>query len=239
LFRSTSEIQKRQSRRRRLLVRRSISGNGSLAFAYSPDSFIDAGEVIKAGNTTTVARVRLDGRDCLVKRYNIKNFLHGLKRLVTPSRASKSWRAGLILEMLGVETARPLLALECRSLWLLRRESYILCEFVAGPTVWELLGRDDVDDEAAEKVFRGFQRLLDTMRQYRISHGDMKATNFIFRGDRLVVVDLDAMARHASVASFRPAFRKDLDRFRKNFSGDSPLHRFASRAERLVGEFHD
>ena len=55
------------------------------------------------------------------------------------------------------------------------------------------------------------------MIDYKISHGDMKATNFIFYEDKLLVLDLDAMKRHSNTKSFQRAIQKDLDRFMKNW----------------------
>ena len=57
------------------------------------------------------------------------------------------------------------------------------------------------------------------MADTHISHGDLKATNFIYSNDKLYVLDLDAMTRHKGRASFHKSFRKDLDRFTTNWAG--------------------
>src|SRR5690606_19459434 len=44
------------------------------------DRHIDAGHLYKTGGAATVARVELDGRPLVVKRYNIKGWLHWFKR---------------------------------------------------------------------------------------------------------------------------------------------------------------
>ena len=66
-----------------------------------------------------------------------------------------------------------------------------------------------------------FKGLFKTMADYRISHGDTKATNFMIKDGRLFVLDLDAMTRSASKAQFREKFSKDLKRFQKNWVGTS------------------
>jgi len=58
-------------------VRREEEANLQSLLA-DPDAFMAQGTLYKGGGTATVARVELDGRALLVKRYNIKSFLHWL-----------------------------------------------------------------------------------------------------------------------------------------------------------------
>jgi len=67
-------------------------------------------------------------------------------------------------------------------------------------------------------LFRG---LFKIMADYQISHGDMKATNFLLKDDKIFVLDLDTMTRNTSKGKFMEKFRKDLKRFRKNWVGTS------------------
>jgi tRNA A-37 threonylcarbamoyl transferase component Bud32 len=57
------------------------------------------------------------------------------------------------------------------------------------------------------------------MHDYKISHGDMKLSNFIYESDLLHVLDLDSMERFTSARRFHTRFTKDLARFRKNWVG--------------------
>ena len=66
-----------------------------------------------------------------------------------------------------------------------------------------------------------FRRLFRILADYRISHGDMKATNFLVRNGTLHVLDLDAMERSRTKAKFREKFGRDLTRFQKNWVGTS------------------
>ncbi len=158
----------------------------------------------------------------------------GCGRMLRNSRASRSWRSGLMLEMLGLTTARPLMMLERRRAWMIRRESYILYELVKGATVPEVLGSEDLSNETRDRVFERFKQFLEVLRRYQISHGDLKASNFIFANDELVLLDLDATRRHATRLTFRRAFKKDLERFLKNFSEGSVLQNMHQQAIRLV-----
>ncbi|MCB1671426.1 MAG: lipopolysaccharide kinase InaA family protein [Gammaproteobacteria bacterium] len=234
LFRTTSAFHMEQSAGQRLLCDRKIMTDEFFSFVRNPDLFLAQGTLLKGGNTTTVGLVTLGGTDYVLKRYNIKSTLHGLRKMFRASRASRSWRSGLVLEMLGVTTARPLMMLERRQAWFLRRESYILYELVKGATVPEVLGSDHLEAATRDRIFESFKQFLEVLRRYMISHGDLKASNFIFANDELVLLDLDATTRHALRLTFRRAFRKDLERFLRNFSEGSGMQAMQGQARDLV-----
>jgi len=189
-------------------------------FIADPDSFITKQQLLKDGNSSTVAMVKINEQNYVLKRYNIKSFWHGISRAFRPSRAHHSWRNASVLEMLGVATAHPFLYLEERVFWLFRKRAYFLCEYIEGQdlgTAWE---KQELENSEGEVValFRG---LFKIMADYWISHGDMKATNFLLKDDNVFVLDLDAMTRSTSREGFAEKFDKDLKRFRKNWVGTS------------------
>ena len=187
-------------------------------FIADPDSFIIEKQLLKGGNSSTVAMIKINERNYVLKRYNIKSFWHGISRAFRPSRAHHSWRNASVLEMLGVATAHPLLYLEERVFWFFRKRAYFLCEYIEGNdlgTAWE---KQELETNEKEIVAL-FRNLFKIMADYRISHGDMKATNFLIKDMKLHVLDLDAMVRNRSKAKFTEKFSKDLHRFRKNWVG--------------------
>lgn len=189
-------------------------------FIADPDSFINDQKLLKDGNSSTVAMIKINERNYVLKRYNIKSIWHGISRAFRPSRAHHSWRNASVLEMLGIATAHPFLYMEERLFWLFRKRAYFLCEYIEGHdlgTAWE---KQELEHRESEIVAL-FNDLFKTMANYRISHGDMKATNFLLKGNRLFVLDLDAMTRNTSKEKFKEKFRKDLKRFRKNWVGTS------------------
>lgn len=199
---------------------RSLHSAELVRFIEDPDTFIDGEKLLKNGNSSTVALVRINERNYVLKRYNIKSFWHGISRAFRPSRAYHSWRNASVLEMLGVATAHPFLCLEERVFWFIRRRAYFLCEYIEGQdlgTAWEKQQLEMAENE----VVALFRNLFKTMADYRISHGDMKSTNFMLKDNKVFVLDLDAMARNASKAKFRAKFGKDLLRFQKNWVGTS------------------
>ncbi|MBL4821712.1 MAG: hypothetical protein JKY98_12100 [Gammaproteobacteria bacterium] len=239
---STAHIARR-SANRVMICDRAIVSREFNDFVENPDRYIQQGEMVKAGNTSTVAVVTIEGKRYILKRYNIKSFLHGVKRalgqLLGKDRALNSWRFALILPMLGVSTARPLMMLQRRLLWLIPRESYFLCDVLEGKTVTEIFENEQSGLDVQESVFHAFSEFFKVMAQSRITHGDLKTSNFIFANNTLYVLDLDAMTRHKSEDSFRKLFNKDLNRFAANWTGRTEFKSAAEQALQVTKAFSD
>lgn len=185
-----------------------------------PDRLMAEGKALKLGNTCTVAGVVVDGRPLVVKRYNLKNAGHALSRAWRPTRAWHSWREAHRLALLGIATPKPLALVEER--WgPLRGRAWLVTEFAAGPNLLAHLA-PDVEPPPAEAV--ALRTLFETLHRERISHGDMKATNLLWEGDRVALIDLDAMRQHTTNAGFRRAWRRDRERFLRNWLRGSRLH---------------
>ncbi len=221
LSRSTTAHRCEQSSSVLYIYDRSIHSSELKRFIADPDSFIESKRLLKDGNSSTVAVVQIDDQEFVLKRYNIKGFWHGLSRGFRPSRAHNSWRNASVLEMLGVATAHPYLYLEQRVLWFFRKKAYFLCEFVEADDLAISWGKHDEDIGSKDELIAMFRRLFRILFDYRISHGDMKATNFIIKEKQLYVLDLDAMVRNKSARIFTEKFAKDLRRFQKNWLGTS------------------
>ena len=220
LTRSTSANRCEQGANYFYIYDRSIHSPELDLFIADPDSFINEQQLLKDGNSSTVAMIKINECNYVLKRYNIKSFWHGISRAFRPSRAHHSWRNASVLEMLGVATAHPFLYLEERVFWLFRKRAYFLCEYIEGRDLGTAWDKQEVAISENEMVvlFRG---LFKIMADYRISHGDMKATNFLLQDKELYVLDLDAMERNRSRSKFVEKFSKDLRRFRKNWVGTS------------------
>lgn len=203
-------------------------------FARDPDALIEQGRIIKPGDTSTVAIVDLNGRQLVLKRYNLKDFWHRIKRFFGKSRAFKSWRSGLMLQTLGIATPAPLLMLECRKFGLLRGKTYILTEHIEGRNILDQAADGSLDAATQEAISTSIAELFRTMHDYQFSHGDMKASNFIFRDGKLYLLDLDATAWHGKPASFKKAIGKDLRRWNKNWIGRNDVEELAHKAHNLL-----
>jgi tRNA A-37 threonylcarbamoyl transferase component Bud32 len=182
-----------------------------------PDWNMRTGRLLKDGNSSTVALVQIDGRELIVKRYNIKNVVHRLKRCLRPSRAWISWRNAHRLHLLGIATPRPVAFLEKR-IGPLRSSAYYITERVSGKSAHEWVHAHDVDLIKKQKVIEKLRKLLKIFHQTLIVHGDMKATNFIVDQRHIVVTDLDSMKRYRKPGRrFLGKHQKDWERLEKNW----------------------
>ena len=196
---------------------RSMDSAEMLEFLADPDASLhQAGSrYLKQGNTCTLWLARVDGRDLVVKRYNIKGLRHRLGRAFRNTRAAVSWQNAHRLWMYGILTARPVALVEQR-FGPLRGRAWYVSEFVAGDDAASLCRQGSAD----ASVMAAARQVTDVLAQLAlsaISHGDMKATNFILSAHGAVVIDLDAMRKHMSADSFRRAQRRDLARFMRNW----------------------
>ncbi|MBS0014091.1 MAG: hypothetical protein KFF46_08975 [Desulfobacterales bacterium] len=182
-----------------------------------PDSFIARGRLLKNGNSSTVALVNIDDRQLVVKRYNMKNVRHALSRCARPSRAWRCWKNAHQLSLLGIETPRPIAMLE-RRLGPFRSRAYFITDYVPGPDAYHWFHARDRKTPDEKKIIEQFGDILQNFHDALIVHGDLKATNFIFSGENLVVIDLDSMHSYIyPTRRFHREFQKDCRRFMQNW----------------------
>lgn len=175
-----------------------------------PEAVMVSGTVLKHDATTTVTVVKDGaGHEWVIKRYNTKNPWHAVRRAFRTSRALICWRAAAWLQAAGIDTIRPVALMEERYLKFLRGRSYLVYEFVAGESLDRvLLTQGDNQEQYIERACA----IVDRLTTHGIVHGDLKCTNFIVSGDRVVLVDLDSTRR---LAGGGPA--ADLDNDRRRF----------------------
>jgi tRNA A-37 threonylcarbamoyl transferase component Bud32 len=182
-----------------------------------PDKYIKSGTILKDGNTATVARVTIESQIMVVKRYNIKNYRHALRRCLRPSRAMVSWKNAHRLRFLGITTPQPLAVIEER--WGgLRKRAYFIMAHLLGQTIDDAIIDAANDTHALEGYLDQLAALLKQLAAAQISHGDCKATNFLISSGQLYLVDLDGMQAHQSLSAFKRAFQKDLNRLQRNWN---------------------
>lgn len=207
--------------------------NQSLA---SLDQYLeDAQRNIKNGNTCTIAKALLAKQPVVIKRYNIKNFWHGLNRAFRGSRAAKSWANAHRLMISNIATAKPLALLEER-FGCLRRRAYYLSAYVDAPDVKQFF-ESEIAAGDKEIALRNVAALFYKLCLLRYSHGDCKASNIKMVNLSPVLIDLDAMQSNFSgmLSSWRFERKhiKDLKRFMKNWEGDMEMTAMLKRALQL------
>ncbi|CAB5519959.1 3-deoxy-D-manno-octulosonic-acid kinase [Pseudomonas putida] len=213
-------------------VERSLSGLRAIRRAEVPamlsvlqnaDALIDAGHLYKTGGAASVARIEVDGRTLVLKRYNIKNTAHWFKRFWRPSRAWHSWIEGHRLEFLDIATPRPLAVLEQRVMGL-RSRAFLVTEYADGPDLIECFQPYVESGEAPEEQVQALVHLMQQLIRERISHGDFKGHNLFWQDGQWSLIDLDAMCQHATQLSFAPAYARDRARMLRNWPSGSALH---------------
>jgi tRNA A-37 threonylcarbamoyl transferase component Bud32 len=187
------------------------------------DDLLDRGHLYKTGGAASVGCVQVQGRRLVIKRYNIKNFAHWLKRFWRPSRAWHSWECGNRLAFLGIATPTPLALLEKRLFWL-RHKAYLVTEHLPGPDLIERFAPYRDTGEVPEPELLALDQLFAELIGERISHGDLKGHNLFWDNGRWSLIDLDAMRWHTSAASFAPAHARDRARLLRNWPEDSALY---------------
>ncbi|MDD0977117.1 lipopolysaccharide kinase InaA family protein [Pseudomonas fontis] len=187
------------------------------------DSLVDQGHLFKTGGAASVAKVEVAGRPLVLKRYNIKNTAHWLKRFWRPSRAWHSWIEGHRLEFLGIATPKALAVQELRFMGL-RSRAYLVTEYADGPDLIACFAPYVDSAEVPEVQLQALQQLLGQLIHERISHGDMKGHNLFWQDGQWSLIDLDAMCQHATQMSFAQAFARDRARLLRNWPTGSALY---------------
>ncbi|QCI10304.1 serine/threonine protein kinase [Pseudomonas putida] len=220
-------------------VQRSLSGlraivrgevDALLPVLAQADALIDKGHVYKTGGAASVARIEVDGRPLVLKRYNIKNTAHWFKRFWRPSRAWHSWIEGHRLAFLDIATPRPLAVLEERVMGL-RSRAYLITEYLDGPDLAACFAPFVENGDAPEEQVDALVRLMRQLIRERISHGDFKGHNLFWQDGQWSLIDLDAMCQHATQLSFAQAYARDRARLLRNWPASSALHQ---RLDRLL-----
>jgi hypothetical protein len=100
------------------MMRRDHAGVEFHQFMQQPETVFARADAImlKNGRSSTVIRVNLDGLELVVKRYNMKNIWHRLRRALRHTRAHQSWRLAQKLNLFYVNTAKPVAYLEANVL---------------------------------------------------------------------------------------------------------------------------
>lgn len=217
IFRESTSFICDKSIRRYMISDREYYDDAMAAFLNNPDSVLKEERIIKDGNSSTVFLIHLSGRPLVVKRYNMKNTWHAVRRSYRQSRAWVSWRNAHLLKSTGINTPNPVAMMEKR-FGPLRSVSYIITEYIDGTDIYHLLNSDRAGEIDLISLVKQFGELLRKLVFSSISHGDFKATNFILSDKGvLFIADLDAVRRHRLKMRFKKAIGGDITRFMQNW----------------------
>lgn len=195
------------------------------------------GTILKPGNTCTVVHTHLQDQAVVIKRYNIKDWVHGLSRAWRPSRAAASWRNAHRLQYYGMLTPQPLLMYERRHCSM-RGRAYFVSAYSPWPDALTFF-QQCTDQALRERVIQQLVTLCYQWYLLKISHGDMKATNLQVtdQGD-IVVIDLDSMQQHRRSQMALRAHAKDIRRLLQNWKQDTSLYNALVKSFYLIYQDH-
>lgn len=190
----------------------------------NPDKFINGKEkrFLKHGNTSTVTTVMAGEKKIVIKRYNIKNFFHGLSHALRKTRAEISWKNAHLLQMFDIATPAPMAMVEHR-LGPIRMTSYFITDFIEGVDARTYFLSNNISIADKEKTAKKIIKIIQSMIKLKLSHGDMKASNFLIAGDKVFITDLDSMRHHSSQKSFDKYILKDINRLVENWRHDPEI----------------
>lgn len=237
IYQESAIVGRQQSAKQLALVNKALWTPALQPLIDQPDELMKNAVMLKDGDSTTVVTTTLDGREWVIKRYNLKNPLYAASRLLRPSRAWHCWAGAFLLAEAGIATPAPLLMLEKR-FGPFRRQAWFVSERVPGQDLLRLLEFELPGSQRWQQALGQIEQLFSRMQRHRIVHGDMKATNFIMQeqGDGqalLQVLDLDATRVEQSKWRFQKYFTRDLRRFYANWRN----HAAAERVNTLVKRF--
>ncbi len=227
IFRECSDFSKISYATMTGMYDRQYAGPEFVKMLQDPDVLLDARETqwLKKGRSSTVGKVTLDGREFVIKRYNMKNVWHRFRRSMRVTRAAKSWRLAQKLYLFGVPTAKPAAFIEKK--WLgLRSKSYYVTEYVSGEHLAAFFARCNDDENKIARMIKRVMALLRNVTKLDITHGDLKITNILIDAcEQPLLIDLDGAREHLSRSGLRRAWQKEMRRFLANFNEKPALQK--------------
>lgn len=237
VFRQCTDVDVISSRQMFVATRSGYSEFGLPQAVSALDRHITSDNIIKNGNTCTVALASISGLRIVIKRYNIKHFWHGVSRALRQTRAATSWSNAHRLQLLGLETANPVALIEER-MFGLKGKAYFLAEYIDAPDMSEFFKQSSDKTLRASAVKQAVQ-LFYRLYLLDLSHGDMKATNIkVLADSRPSLIDLDSMQQHKPGAAAQKAHVRDIKRFMQNWKEQPSLYNAFVKVFKVVYADH-
>lgn len=229
IFRNATDFSKIKTKKMTGMYRRSCVGPEFLNFLNNPESaFSQPGSILKNGGSSTVVKIQLDGREWVVKRYNLKSNLHYFRRCLRKTRAWTAWYAAQKLKFFNIATPLPAAFLEKKCLGL-RGLSYFISEYVPGKEA----GKYFIDTAQKNKslLLTKIITLLKKLAEIDMTHGDLKLSNILIdTQNQPFLIDLDNASEHPFISSLHYSWKKEIQRFLRNFKAWPLLYKKVQHA---------
>ncbi len=190
-----------------------------MAFLADPEALFQhqSAVVLKAGRSSTVIKIKINEMEWVIKRYNIKNIWHRLRRLLRHTRAYTTWQSAQKLILFGIATAKPIAFVEQRT-FALRGKSYAVTEYVSALHAGDFFAAQAMDEAATERMVQRIATLIFKLAKVEMTHGDLKISNILIDTKTSpTLIDLDGMLEHRSRLSLEHRQHKEIQRFLANF----------------------
>ncbi|MCC2666938.1 MAG: kdkA [Gammaproteobacteria bacterium] len=237
VFRNCTAFTRINTLKKTIVYDRDYQSSLFMDFLHEPEKMFAESSVtfLKAGRTSTVAKIRVNERWLVVKRYNIKNPWHWLRRCLRRTRAANSWWLAHYLRLFGISTAKPVAYIENHFLGL-RGTSYFIMEYIAGQNMGEFFSTSPGHSKGTLEIARRILDVFYYLGKLKITHGDLKMTNILLENEKPVLIDLDGMREHKTLLGFKRAFQKEIKRFMRNWEKESTIYKLFMKFLRLSGK---
>lgn len=170
-------------------------------FIENMEELIRNGDILMTNATTTIIISNYNGKRIVIKKYNYKGLIHSIRHTIKGSRARKNLYFSKLLPLIDIKTPKVLLCLEKKYLFL-KKESYLILEYIEGPHVRDFLKSDQTKASEKEAVINRVRNIFNKLFVHHITHNDPKLANLIFNNNELYLIDLDSMILHRTIPSF-------------------------------------
>lgn len=222
IFRSSSHFATFNQNGFQGIFRREYTNKDFLEILKNPDlAFKDPrAQLLKDGRSATVIKFKLGDKTFIIKRHNMKHWLHRLRRYLRTTRALKVWRVTNKLDLFTVPVAKPIAFLEKRSLGL-HTNSYYFSEALDGISLGEYVQQYRHNEERIADAARRVINLMKNITKLKIAHGDLKETNVLLtQAGKPILIDYDTAYEHSSLTRLKQAWQRDVRRLLRNFKNE-------------------
>lgn len=172
------------------------------------------------GDTTTVGVVKTLHNYYVIKRYNIRNFCHGIKLQFRKSHGFRSFHFAKYLATLKISTIKPVAVIQKKFLFL-KKTAYFISVYEEGLPGCVYFRDDSSHKENWNKAINVIYDVITKMKQNCIYHGDFHFGNFVIVNDQPKLLDFDRIKKITNKKKFTELHNKDLKNFHRYLKRNS------------------
>lgn len=161
-------------------------------FINHPDNYLkkDA-SLIKNNSKRTLAKLNINGKKIVIKRYNFKSWLDWISKC--PFRSSKAyryWYYAYQFKDKGINTVDPIAIIEKRlgPFW---THTYLIMDYLEGETLNELKNKKVLNEEDSSAIAEQLKNTLHKFNEQNWVHPDFKDKNIMVMNQMITILDLD------------------------------------------------